>query len=74
MAQPDSLLEIYLGAITGLVPAKMVQCLTQLSKIAAARVEFGHCGMLQGDVLTAVCLELGDYNSEDTQAHRENMF
>ena len=53
---------------------QMVWCLSRLSKIAAARVEFGHRGMLQGDVLTAARLELGDHDTEDTQSHRENMF
>ena len=53
---------------------QMVRCLTRLSKIAAARMEFGHRGMLQGDVLTAARLELGDYDAEDAQAHREHAF
>ena len=53
---------------------QMVGCLTRLSKIAAAHVEFGHRGMLQGDMLTTACLELGDYNAEDAQACREHAF
>lgn len=50
---------------------QMVQCLTRLSKIAAARVEFGHRGMLHGDVLTAARLEIGDADTEDIQGLRE---
>ena len=53
---------------------QMVRCLTRLSKIAATCVEFGHRGMLQGDVLTAARLALGDQDTEDTQALREDAF
>ena len=46
---------------------RMVRCLTRLSKIAAARVEFGHRGMLYSDVLTAARLELGDEDANDVE-------
>ena len=52
---------------------QMLQCLTRLSKMAAARVEFGRRGMLHGDVHTAVRLQLGD-DVHDTQTIREAMF
>lgn len=53
---------------------QMVRCLTRLSKIAAARVEFGHRGMLYSDVLTAAHLELGDEDADDVQSWREAAF
>ena len=52
----------------------MVRSLVRLSKMAAARVEFGLRGMLHGDVHTAVRRELGDPDAEDTQAQQEDAF
>ena len=52
---------------------QMVQTLSCLSKMAAARVEFGRRGMLHGDVLTAVRLELGDDEVEDAQTITEDV-
>lgn len=37
----------------------------RLSKISALRVEFGHRGMLRGDVLTAAKIEMGLLEEED---------
>lgn len=53
---------------------EMVRSLTRSSKMAAASVEFGRRGMLQGDVLTAVRLELGDDEVEDEQTLHEDAF
>ncbi len=54
--------------------AEMVRHLARRSKMAAARVEFGRLGMLHGDVLTAVRLDLGADDVEDTQTLREDAF
>ena len=53
---------------------QMLQCLTRLQKMAAARIEFGRRGMLQGDVHTAIRLQLGDADAEDDQAFEEARF
>ena len=53
---------------------QMVRTLVRLSKIAAARVEFGLRGMLHGDVHTETRRELGDPDAEDTQGQREEAF
>ncbi len=53
---------------------QMVVSLTRLSKMAAARVEFGRRGMLHGDVLTAARLEVGDDTVEDVQTLQEDAF
>ncbi|KAI0350129.1 hypothetical protein OH77DRAFT_1573834 [Trametes cingulata] len=46
---------------------------TRLAKLRAAQVEFGRCGMLQGDVHTAAVREAGG-EVEDDQAELENTF
>ncbi|KAI0711740.1 hypothetical protein C8Q76DRAFT_769461 [Earliella scabrosa] len=53
---------------------QMLRSLTRLSKMAAARVEFGLRGMLHGDVHTAARQELGDPEVEDVQTQREEAF
>ncbi|KAI1788198.1 hypothetical protein LXA43DRAFT_1097529 [Ganoderma leucocontextum] len=54
---------------------QMIGMLTCLSKLSAAAVEFGHRGMLQNDVLTAVQLALADDGvAEDPQSIREQSF
>ncbi|TFK84740.1 hypothetical protein K466DRAFT_496044 [Polyporus arcularius HHB13444] len=53
---------------------QMVESLTRLSKMAAARVEFGRRGMLHGDVLAAARLEVGDDTAEDLQTLQEDAF
>ncbi len=53
---------------------QMVQCLNRMSKMSAARVEFGRRGMLQGDILNAARRELGDPDAEDTQAAKEETY
>lgn len=52
----------------------MVETLTRLSKISAARVEFGRQGMLHNDVQTAARLQLGDPDVVDKQTLREAAF
>ncbi|KAJ3474086.1 hypothetical protein NLI96_g12658 [Meripilus lineatus] len=37
----------------------------RMSKISAARIDFGHRGMLRGDVLTAARIEVGDIDDDD---------
>ncbi|TFK87763.1 hypothetical protein K466DRAFT_586114 [Polyporus arcularius HHB13444] len=53
---------------------QMLVSLSRLSKMAAARTEFGRRGMLHGDVLTAARLQLGDDQTEDVQTLREEVF
>ncbi len=53
---------------------QMVRTLEHKTKMSAARVEFGRRGMLQGDLLNAARRDLGDLDTEDTQAQKEETF
>lgn len=53
---------------------QMLTTLSRLSKLSAARVEFGRRGMLHGDVRTAARQHLGDPDVVDKQTQREHAF
>ncbi|TFK90691.1 hypothetical protein K466DRAFT_484334 [Polyporus arcularius HHB13444] len=53
---------------------QMTRCLERMSKMSAARVEFGRRGMLHGDVLNAARLDIGDPDTQDSQAAKEDAF
>ncbi|OJT03664.1 hypothetical protein TRAPUB_5692 [Trametes pubescens] len=52
---------------------QILRSITRLSKLSAARIEFGRCGLLQGDVHTAALKEIGA-DVEDKQARIEGVF
>lgn len=52
---------------------QILRSITRLGKLSAARIEFGRCGLLQGDVLTTTLKEIGA-DVEDKQAHIEAVF
>ncbi|RDX42526.1 hypothetical protein OH76DRAFT_1458725 [Lentinus brumalis] len=53
---------------------QMTTTLVRLTKLSAARIEFGHRGMLHGDAHTAARLALGDETVVDKQRNKELLY